>query len=505
MSTPETLYDGAFRAYKAGRPHEARPLLAELMRLQPTHAPGYLLSAVLHDKADPATALALVDQAVALDPNDGQAWYNLGVFEAEQGRLEPALEAYRRAVALSPLLADALSNGCELLRRLEQFEAALDWADRQEALGSATWMAHLNRAVSLFHLRRFAESETAFAKAKALAPDRPIIDWERFSMMLFQRRFAEAWDDFEQRFACGHLNGVFAYPFPEPLWRGEPLAGKHILVHNEQGLGDQLMFACALDEVIAAAGQVTLVVAPPLTGLFAASFPKARVLPARYGAFAGDHPEPAWLGDLGQVDYQLPIGSLMALLRRHAEDYADPKPYLRPSPEARDRWAGFDAGPGLKVGICWASNPALFRRDSARRATRKSMALETMAPLADVTGVSLVSVLNWPIEPMPPAFEGRLTDVAGRLLSMEDTAALIERLDLVIAVDTSVAHLAGALGKETWVLLHDFADCRWELEADRSYWYRDMRLFRQTSEGDWAGVIERVRAALAQRAAAAAR
>jgi hypothetical protein len=130
------------------------------------------------------------------------------------------------------------------------------------------------------------------------------------------------------------------------------------------------------------------------------------------------------------------------------------------------------------------------------------MALETMAPLAEIEGVQFVSVLNWKIEPMPKVFAGRLLDVSADLRSLDDTAALIGELDLVITVDTAVAHLAGALGKPVWLLLHDFADCRWSLSADRSYWYRDMRLIRQTAPADWDGVIARTAKSLTALAAA---
>ena len=131
------------------------------------------------------------------------------------------------------------------------------------------------------------------------------------------------------------------------------------------------------------------------------------------------------------------------------------------------------------------------------------MALETMAPLAEIPGVQLISVLNWTIDPMPAAFEGRLIDFSPELKSLDDTAALIETLDLVIPVDTSVAHLAGALGKPTWLLLHDFADCRWGLHEETSYWYPDMRLWRQREAGDWGGVIAAVAEALRAKVQAA--
>ena len=124
------------------------------------------------------------------------------------------------------------------------------------------------------------------------------------------------------------------------------------------------------------------------------------------------------------------------------------------------------------------------------------MALDTLAPLADIAGVDLVSVLNWTIDPIPPAFAGKLEDLSTRLRSLDDTAALIETLDLVITVDTAVAHLAGAMGKPTWLLLHDFADCRWGLTSARSYWYPDVRHFRQRAAGDWAPVVDELTAEL---------
>jgi Flp pilus assembly protein TadD len=507
MEELDILYQRAFDAYRAGQMGAAEQRLDELLTRAPTDARAMLLKSVVHTKAEPAVCLAMVEQAVHLDPFNAEGWYNLSVFEGERGRLETALAGYRRTVQLDPLHANALNNGCELLRRFDRFEDSLDWADRQLALGHASWAAHLNRAICLLHLRRMDEAEVAFKRALALDPERPIIRWELFPLYLFQDRFAEAWEAFEWRFAAGHLNGVFHYPFMQPLWRGEPLAGKHILVHNEQGLGDQIMFASALGEVIDQAEKTTLVVSGELVPLFQASFPTARVFASRVGRVAGDHPPPAWLPELGEVDYQIPIGGLMHRLRTGAEDFADPGVYLRPSEDARLRWSKAVAkklpkADGLRVGLCWASNPALFRLDSSRRATKKSMALETMAPLAKVDGIQFVSVLNWKIDQMPKAFAGRLLDVSTDLRSLDDTAALIGELDLVITVDTAVAHLAGALGKPVWLLLHDFADCRWSLTGDRSYWYPDMRLIRQTAPADWDGVIAETAKSLKALAAA---
>jgi tetratricopeptide (TPR) repeat protein len=262
MGDLDSLYASAFGAYRAGEPREAEAALEAMLARAPTEARALLLKSVVHARDEPAICLALVEQAAQLDPFNAEAWYNLGVFENERGRLREALACYRRAVQIDPLYRDALNNGCELLRRFDQFDESLVWADRQLALGAESWAAHLNRAVSPLHLRRFAEAEAAFARARALEPERPIIHWEMFPLYLHQKRFAQAWESFEQRFACGHLNGVHCYPFIQPQWRGEPLAGKRLLVHNEQGLGDQIMFASALAQVIAQAEAVNLVVSP---------------------------------------------------------------------------------------------------------------------------------------------------------------------------------------------------------------------------------------------------
>lgn len=502
MADLESLYNQAFAAYRAGKPDQAGRFLQQLLQARPGNPRASLLKGVVHSKADPATGLALVEQACFADPTDAQAWYNLGVFESERGRLDLALASYERAVAHDALHVDALGNGCELLRRFDRFDEALTWADRQLALGAESWAAHLNRAVCLLQLKRFDEALEAFRRAEALDPGRPIIRWEAFSLHLFARRFREAWSCFESRFDAGHLNGVFHYPFPQPRWNGEDLASRHLLVHNEQGLGDQIMFASALPEVMAGAGRTTIVVSPELEGLFRASFPQAEVFPAMNGRFAGDHVVPPWIGRLAPVDRQIPIGSLMHLRRNTPESFAGVKPWIRPSDAARARWKEmstrlWSGSRRPRVGLCWASNPALFRMDSSRRAVKKSMALEAMIPLMDVAGVDFVSVLNWKIDPMPQPMQGRLQDLSAELRSMDDTAALIEHLDLVIAVDTSVAHLAGAMGRPVWLLLHDFADCRWTLEGETSYWYPTMRMIRQQQPGDWPQVIADTKARLA--------
>ncbi|MFZ4071676.1 MAG: tetratricopeptide repeat protein [Caulobacterales bacterium] len=499
MAAAAQEYQEAFAAYQAGDHARARAMLERGLARAPHDAASLLLLGVVQDKADAALSLALLERACWRDPAHASAWYNLAVVEAERGNLAAAAAAYRRCIGLEPTHLEGLGNGAEVLRRLEEFDDALAWADRRLALQPGHWPSVLNRAVCLFQMRRFEAAHAAFAQARTLSAGAPIVEWERFGPLLHEKQFGDAWDAFAHRFAIGHLTGVFHYPFEFPLWRGESLSGKHILIHNEQGLGDQIMFACAVPEVIAAARAVTLVVAPTLVDVFAASFPQARVLPARFGRFAGDHPIPEWIGSLGDIDVHAPIGSLMAILRREAARFAEPRAYLRPSAAARARWAAFDPGRGLKVGLCWASNPALFRRDSAARAVKKSMAFDALAPLGDLGGARFVSVLNWPLAAEQAPFAAAVTDLSDRLESFDDTAALIEHMDVIVTVDTAVAHMAGALGKETWLMLHDLPDARWEMTASRSYWYPNMRLFRQQSRGDWGAVVSAIGDALHDR------
>lgn len=498
MTEPESLYHQAFAAYRENRVEQTSRLLQQLLRLQPGHARACLLKGVAQPKSDIVASIALVEQACHADPMDAQAWYNMGVFESERGRLDRALACYERAVLHNPVHIDALGNGCELLRRFDRFDEALEWADRQSSLGAESWTIHLNRAVCLVQMKRFDEAEVAFAHASRLDPGRPIVQWEAFSLYLFRKQFREAWACFESRFACGHLNGVFHFPFPQPLWKGEDLTGRHIIVHNEQGLGDQIMFASALNEVIDRAGLVSIVVSPELEGLFRASYPQAAVYAADPRPSVDQQLRSPLIERLATADLQVPIGSLMRLLRNTPESFDGVRPWIRPSEAARERWSAiatrlWSGSSRPRVGLCWASNPALFRHDSSRRAVKKSMPLDAMVPLMQVQGVDFVSVLNWKIDPMPAAMQGRLLDVSSELRSMDDTAALLEHLDLVITVDTSVVHLAGAMGRPVWLLLHDFADCRWTLEGEASYWYPTMRMIRQRQAGDWRQVIDDAR------------
>jgi hypothetical protein len=288
-------------------------------------------------------------------------------------------------------------------------------------------------------------------------------------LLLVAGRHEEAWPEWEWRFRA---DLGLARRFERPLWTGEPLEGRTLLVHAEQGIGDMVQF-CRYIAHLPRDGKVILEVHPPLVQLFRQFDRLASVVGV------GD-PLPAH-------DVRCPM---MSLPLRTGAGVPASVPYVKADPVRVAAWRDrLSALAGRKVGVAWAGNPERMRMDR-----RRSLGWETIAPLAEVPGVSLVSLQKGPAAAQLPP--GRITDWTEELLDFVDTAALIEALDLVIAVDTAVLHVAGALGRPVW-LLNRFDTCwRWERGCDDSRWYPTLRQFRQTQPGVWDDVVARVCAAL---------
>jgi Glycosyltransferase family 9 (heptosyltransferase) len=222
---------------------------------------------------------------------------------------------------------------------------------------------------------------------------------------------------------------------------------------------------------------------------------------------AWTHRPVPWLNTTAPIHYQIPFGSLPRLLRASAERFAPARSYLQADPAKSRVWAGkLGHLHQRRVGLCWAANPAIQDAVAARRSRKKSLTLATLAPLTAAAGIDFVSLQTWEaarqVADAAPETRTRILDVSASLQDFSDTAALMMNLDLVITVDTSVAHLAGALGKPVWILLPWQADWRWHDTGDASEWYPQARLFRQPTLGDWASVVRAVGKALAQLEAA---
>ena len=312
-----------------------------------------------------------------------------------------------------------------------------------------------------------APAMAAYRRAIALRPDYAEAHNALGQAHLLSGDFAPGWRHCEWRWpdACP------PQPLTVPLWRGEDIAGKTVLLFHEQGLGDTVQFVRYVRPVAALGARVVLAVQPPLAALLR-GLPEARVVTA------GER--------LPAVDLQAPLLGVPRLLGTTLATIPAEVPYLRAAADRPRPWLERLAGPGLKVGVAWAGNPRHLK-DSAR-----SIPWEVFRALVVLPGIRVFSLQLGSNAPL-----GRgMVDLAPLLGDFADTAAALERLDLCISADTAVAHLAGALGRPLWALLPFMPDWRWLLGRADSPWYPTARLFRQAGPGDWAGVIDQVTTAL---------
>ena len=394
-----------------------------------------------------AEALADFDAVLILAPNHAAALYNRGNALLELGRLEEALAAFERALAAAPGHAAAWNNRGRALQGLNRHAEAVASFDKALAIDKSYADAHSNRALSLLTLgelaRGFAEYEWR---------------WKRAGMIDLRRNYRGA------------------------LWLGEyPLARKRILLHAEQGLGDTIQFARYLPLVARMGATVVLEVQPELKPLFEGMAGAAFVL-------ARGEPLPAY-------DLHCPLGSLPLALKTAPATIPADLPYLHADAARIAAWRPrIEALPGKRVALVWAGHS---RHVNDRN---RSLALSLLEPLLAVPGVSFVSLQRDLREGDAArlAAHRNVTHVGEALSDMAETAAALTLCDLTIAVDTSVAHLAGALARPAWVMLPFSPDWRWTLAGERSPWYPQMRLLRQSAPGDWPGVVAQAAQALAE-------
>ena len=486
----------AVLAAATGRAAEAETLSRRVLTLDPgnaeTHANlGLLLAAARrHEEAEQHYRTAL-----ALTPDAAATHTNLGLLLHETRRKPEAEPHLRRALELAPESAEVHSNLGNLLAALDRFDEAEALLRRALALDPDWAPAHNNLGVLLADLRRDEAAEAHFRRALDLRPDYPLARLDLSCLLLAQGRYAEGWRLHEARHDPALPdNGIPPPNLPLPRWQGEPLRGQRVLVWPEQGLGDQIQFSRYVPALKAlGAAQVTVVCQRPLQALF-------RTLPGADAVIAADIVDNAFHIDPAEIArhdaWTFPL-SVPALVGTRVETLPEVVlPYLSAPSDRLAAWrARIRPEPTtLAVGLVWRGNP-LHHND----AERSLPSLDALVPLGAVPSVRFFSLqagsagapartppAGWPVQHLGDA----LTDFA-------DTAAALAALDLLICVDTSIAHLAGAMAVPCWVLLPRYrTDWRWLQERDDSPWYPGMRLFRQAQRGDWTGVISRVRDAL---------
>ena len=439
--------------YNAGRFEEAITHLDQCLERQPSHVPSLQLRALtLKGLKRYEEALAQNYLAYAIDPNDADTSNNIG----------------------------------DILHMLDRHDEALPWFDRAMALRPGYMLAINNKAFLLGQMHRFDE---AFAIYEGLRRDRlntPVTDWNLSLLYMMTGNFEAGWRLREARWNAPVL--AVAYPkFEQKMWLGEDgISGKTVLIHADEGLGDCIQFARYVPDVAARGARVILVVAQAVHSLLSRLPGVAECLPLPGG------PLPAF-------DLHCPLGSLPLAFGTRLDTIPSAISYLPPPPEALIQAWESRLGPHdkLRVGLVWSGNPA-HGNDRNR-----SISLSMLSPILDVDATFVSLQKNPKAGDQETLLEHPdIIDLTADLSDFSDTAALVSCLDLVITVDTSVAHLSAALGRPTWILLPYTPDYRWLLDRDDSPWYPSARLFRQSAKRDYGEVLDRVRDELAALVAA---
>ena len=514
LSTAEIFQQGV-KHHRAGDLQQAEVHYRQVLASDPAHADSLHLLGTIALRAGRADlAIGYISSAIKRQPLTAQYHYNLGNAFLAEDRLTKAEACYREALRLKPDYVIAHNNLGNILRdsgRLDEAEACYraalnlqaDFPDAHNNLGSvfATLFrlpeaetcyrealrlkpdygdAHTNLGIVFSYLGDVAQAEACHRAALAINPR----DAEAHSNLAYALclagRLDEAWPEYEWRWRT-KLYSRHRRNFAQPLWNGEVIDNRVILLHAEQGFGDTLQF-CRYVPLVAATGARIVLEAPrPLARLLAG-------LPGIERFVKQGDPLPSF-------DYHCPLMSLPRAFGTTPGAIPAVIPYLRADAALAAYWRERLAGlGGLRVGLAWAGDPRPGSAWANAIDRRRSITLGHFAPLAKVAGCSFISLQKGAASAQtaspPPGME--IHDWTGELDDFADTAALIETLDLVICVDTAIVHLAGALGRPVW-LLNRFDTCwRWLLDREDSPWYPTLRQFRQPKPGDWDSVIAKV-------------
>ncbi len=445
---PEAHYNLGTLLQQFGSLDEAAAAYREAIRLRPNYTLAHNnLGNVCRDLGQTDEAIACYERALQFEPNSSQTRLNLGSAWQEKGQLERTLACYEQAMQANPESAEVFNNLGTVLEGLGRDDEALDCFDRCVQLAPAFAEPRYNRA--LVHLRR--------------------------------RQFSEGWAEYGWWLKCKEYP---KRPFHGPLWDGNTLAGGTLLVYAEQGFGDTIQFVRYLPMVRRLVKAVVLEVQPQLVPLLKKS--------GLDEVIAAGSPLPAY-------DAHIPLMQLPAVFGSTEENLPADVPYLKCDSVLAEKWQTHLAEvQGFKVGVAWQGNPK-YMADS-----RRSIRLAVFAPLASLPGIQLISLQkgHGAEQVAEVSKEMKILDLGPQLDvdagAFMDTAAVMQSLDLVISSDTSIAHLAGALGIPTWLAVSTNPDWRWFRDGDRSPWYPSFRLFRQQSAGDWGELFARMKDELAR-------
>jgi tetratricopeptide (TPR) repeat protein len=486
---PTANHNRGLALMSLARPAEARQSFERTLQL----APGSQSSWLWRGKCDlelqcPAEALASFERAKSLAPGDFAAHFQAGIALAQLTRNREAQASFTCALACNPRSAEAFNNRGAVAVRLFHPDSALADFQRAIELSPGYVDAYVNYGNTLKGLGRYREALAPLDRALTLRPGDVEATWSKALLLLSQGDFAGGLPLYESRLLRAPVRRL-QRDFNRPRWSGQAsLAGRSVLVHAEQGLGDTLQFARYIRPLESLGAKVIFEVQPALMQLLQSLRMTGSLLRR------GD--------TLPDTDFHIPLLSLPLALGTRLDTIPAEVPYVSVDSAAARLWSErLGALPGRKIGINWHGNPAA-EHYSALQA--RSFPLAAAAPLMQLPGVTVVS-----LQKGPGAEQCSQVTFADRIVQLTDpshmgpteiateTAAIVRSLDLVITADTALAHLAGALGVKVWLLLQSVADWRWLIDRSDSPWYPTMRLIRQRTAGDWVEVFERINTELA--------
>ena len=513
VGTPRDMIADASKLQRTGHLAEAERICRQILEIDPGHADSmHLLGVIAYQTGRLGDACELIGKALAIDDQNAGYHSNLGMVLMAQGKLDHAATCYERALAiwpdfvaarlnlgsvfhaqgkfdeaqaccervlaLDPTLAQAHSSLGAVLQAQGKLNEALLCSERAVALNPDLAEAHHNLGRLLRTLGRPDEALASFRCAIALQPNYAQAHFSESMMLLLRGDFASGWPGYERRWQSVDQNTP-QRAYSQPLWRGE--ATDRVLIWGEQGVGDEIMFAGLIPDVLRTGTRCILDCDARLKPLFARSFPQVDVV-------TGHSPDQP--GEL-KFSAHLPSASLPGLFRTSTAAFASTtSPYLFADSNERERFRAAYADGRRLVGLAWQTN-------SPQSGQIRSIDLSLLAPLFAHDGIQWISLQYGSHDALEaqasaaaaPIFVDRSVD---QLSDMDQFAAQVAAMDLVITIDNSTAHLAAALGIPVWLLLPFAPDWRWQEQREDSPWYPTMRLFRQPAFGDWQSVVQRV-------------
>lgn len=434
----------------------------------------YNRGCALHSLGQLQAALASYDRAIVIQPNHANAYCNRGNVLRTLEQPEQALASYDQAISFEPNHAEAFYNRANALAELNQLDAAIASYNRAITIKPDYIEARCNLGNTLYELNQLEIALSIYEQAIASKPENAYAHYNKGLILLLQGDFAQGWKLYEHRWRV-ERDGPIPRQFPQPLWLGDqPIDGKTILLHSEQGFGDTIQF-CRYAKLVSALGAHVIMEVPgPLFSLLSGLQGVSQIVK---------------LGQkLPDFDYHCPLLSLPLAFKSTLNNIPSSSAYLQVDPQKKAFWQRqLGAKTRPRIGLAWSGN-RIHKRDRSR--SLKLAALLEYLP-DGYQYVCLQKELRDVDQPIL-ADNKNILFLGEQLTDFSDTAALCELMDLVVTVDTGVAHLAGALGKETWILLPLVPDWRWLLERNDSPWYPTVRLYRQSTYYNWESVLQKL-------------